>query len=33
MEGSNWLAKDNYFCFFLDKETWPHIISNHDCFS
>jgi len=19
--------------FFLDKETWPHIISIHDCFN
>jgi len=20
------------YIYFLDKETWPYIISNHDCF-
>jgi len=30
LEGSNWVAKD--IVFFLYKETWPHIISNHGCF-
>jgi len=28
------LAQEGYkgFEFFSDKETWPHIISNHYCF-
>jgi len=25
-------ARDSYTFTFYDKETWPYIISNHDCF-
>jgi len=29
--GSTWVTKEDNF--FLDKETWPHIISTDDCFN
>ena len=34
---SDWVAKDDSFCFFLgrkkEEKKWPHIISNCDCFT